>query len=170
MSTGREPHRPGPVEWVTLGLVCASSMLSALLELLFVARFYVGTVIVPLVVIAAVVGNAGLSWWGFRLAGSTRGAVLPLVSWLLVVLGLTLYNRPEGDLFVINEYGEQGAFYALVLIGAGAGFATVMILSGRAVRRPAAPPAPPTRPSARPVPRPNKNAANRPTKRPPVGR
>ena len=124
MSTGREPHRPGPVEWVTLGLVCASSMLSALLELLFVARFYVGTVIVPLVVLAAVVGNVGLSWWGFRLAGSTRGAVLPLVSWLLVVLGLTLYNRPEGDLFVLGVHGQQYAYYGLLFAGAIAGFAT----------------------------------------------
>jgi hypothetical protein len=165
-----DQERPGLADWVSLALICASAAFSALLELLFLARFYVGTVIVPLVVLVAVVGNAALSAWGFSIARSTRGAVLPLAGWLLVVLGLSLYTRPEGDLFVINAYHEQAAFYALLLLGAGAGFATTIVLSGRAARALADRPTPRGRP---PAPRPSpsaKSSANRPTKGPRVTR
>ncbi|HZZ97556.1 MAG TPA: hypothetical protein VFE19_11085 [Jatrophihabitantaceae bacterium] len=130
--------------------------MSSLLELVFLAEFYVGTVIVPIMILAALVGNILLPLWGFRTVWRISGAVLPLVSWLIPMLALTMYNRPEGDLFVIGEFHQDTAFYGLLLIGAAAGFGTIVMISGRAARvsdpRPAARPSPNGREPARKVP------------------
>lgn len=134
---------PGPAEWVALAMLCGCGVLSALLEMLFLAEFYVGTIIVPVVVLAALGGNVLLPFWGFRLVHAARGAVLPVVFWLITILGLSLYTPPEGDLFVINAYHQQGAFYGLLLVGAIAGFATIVVVSGRATMPP------PPRPTAK---------------------
>jgi hypothetical protein len=117
---------PGAVEWVTLALICASSALSALLELLFLGQFYVGSIIVPLVIVAAIAGNLALPRWGMSVIGAGKGAVLPMLCWLIVLLVPSLYNRPEGDLFVIASYGQEYAFYGLLLGGSLAGFATIV--------------------------------------------
>jgi len=65
---------------------------------------------------------------GRALTGSTRGAVVPVVLWLIVILVPTLYNRPEGDIFVLAEHGQQYAYYGLLFAGAIAGFATIVVL------------------------------------------
>lgn len=119
----------GAVEWASFVLVCVSAALAALLELLFLAQFYIGTVIVPLVIIAAVAGNLVLPRLGRALIGTVKGAVAPVVLWLLVVLVPTMYNRPEGDLFVLGVYGQQYAYYGLLLGGAIAGFSTIVVLN-----------------------------------------
>jgi hypothetical protein len=117
---------PGAVEWLTLALICASAALSALLELLFLGQFYVGKVIVPLVIVAGVTGNIVLPRWGMSVVDAGKGAVLPVVCWLIVLLVPSLYNRPEGDLFVIATHGQEYAFYGLLLGGSLAGFATIV--------------------------------------------
>jgi len=118
----------GAAEWASFVLVCASAVLAALLELLFLAQFYIGTVIVPVVILAAIAGNLALPRLGRALIGSTRGAVVPVVLWLIVILVPTLYNRPEGDIFVLAEHGQQYAYYGLLFAGAIAGFATIVVL------------------------------------------
>ena len=119
----------GAAEWASFVFVCGSSALAALLEVLFLAEFYVGKVIVPVVIIAAVVGNVVLPRLGREVLGSAKGAVLPVVLWLIVILVPTMYNRPEGDLFVLGVYGQQYAYYGLLFAGAIAGFGTVVVLS-----------------------------------------
>ena len=53
--------------------------------------------------------------------GTVRGAIAPIALWLLVILVPTLYNKPEGDLFVLGVYGQQYAYYGLLFGGAVAG-------------------------------------------------
>jgi hypothetical protein len=118
-------ERPGAVEWVTFALICGSAVLSALLELMFLSRWYVGTVLVPVVILVAIVGNLGLPRWGFSVLGSVKGAVLPVVLWLLVIMVLALYNRPEGDILVLGNQGQSAGFYGLFFAGAIAGFVTI---------------------------------------------
>src|SRR5664279_1391067 len=117
MTFHRADEQPGPAEWVSVALLCGCAVLSAVLELLFLAEFYLGKVIVPVMVLAALVGNTLLSGWGFRIVGYARGAVLPLAFWVATLLGLSLFSRPEGDLFVIDAFHQTGAFYALLLMG-----------------------------------------------------
>lgn len=124
--------RPGALDWVSFALICGSTVLSALLEVMFLSQFYVGTVIVPVVVLAAIAGNVLLPRWGSAVLASGKGAVITVVLWLVVVLALTLYNRPEGDVFVLGNHGQQYAFYGLLFGGAVAGFVSIVQATGRA--------------------------------------
>ncbi len=126
--------RDGATEGVAIALLCGCALLSSLLELVFLGQFYIGTAIVPVMILAALVGNIVLPLWGFRTVARLSGAVLPLVFWLIPMLALTMYNRPEGDLFVIGEFHQDTAFYGLLLLGAAAGFGTIVMISGRAAR------------------------------------
>jgi hypothetical protein len=119
----------GAADWVSLVLVCASAALAALLELMLLAQFYIGKVIIPVVIVAAVAGNVYLPRLGRWVFGTVRGAIAPVALWLLVILVPTLYNKPEGDLFVLGVYGQQYAYYGLLFGGAVAGFGTVIVLS-----------------------------------------
>jgi hypothetical protein len=118
----------GAVEWASFAFICASAALAALLELFFLAQFYGGTVIIPVVIIAAIAGNLVLPRLGRAVIGGAKGAVVPVVLWLIVILVPTLYNRPEGDIFVLAEYGQQYAYYGLLFTGAIAGFGTIVVL------------------------------------------
>jgi hypothetical protein len=126
-----ERDRPGAIEWLSFAFICGSMVLSALLEVMFLGQFYAGTVIIPVVVLAAIVGNLMLPWWGSAVLASGKGAVIPVVLWLVVVLVLTLYNRPEGDVFVLGNEGQQYAFYGLLFGGAIAGFVSIVLATGR---------------------------------------
>lgn len=139
---------PGAAEWVALALVCGSGVLSGVLEVLYVGQFYVGTTVVPVVVLAAVLGNILLPRWGFRAVSRAAGAVLPVACWLVPVLVLSTYSRPEGDVLVIAEFQQQWVFYGVLLGGSIAGFVTIFVLTGRRV---APPPQP--RPGGRPGPK-----------------
>jgi hypothetical protein len=116
----------GAADWLAFVLICASAALAALLEVLFLTQFYIGSVIVPLVILVAIVGNLALPRMGFAAIRSPVGAVLPVLLWLVVVLVPVLYSRPEGDLFVLGEYGQQWAYYGMLFAGAIAGFACVI--------------------------------------------
>lgn len=161
---------PGAAGWVTVAFLCGAAALSAMLELAFLSEFYAGTVIIPVTIVAAMVGNVLLPMLGLRALGRTAGAVLPLLCWLIPVLVLTMYNRPEGDLFVIAEYQQQYAFYGLLLGGSAAGLATVVLAGGNASarRNPPVRPAPQRRPPAAR----QSSSTRRPSagKRPPVSR
>ena len=62
-------------------------------------------------VVIAVVGNVALGTAGRRLTGSTAGAVVPAVVWLVVALGLAS-GRREGDV-VLTTGGPSIAFLIL---------------------------------------------------------
>lgn len=122
------------LDWVSLVLVCAAAVLCGLLQIAFLGQFYVGATIVPLMIIAAIVSNIVLPLLGYRAVRAARGAVLPVLFWLLVVLGLTVYNRPEGDLWVISAFGQSWAFYGVLLLGTVAGFVTIIAVGGLTTR------------------------------------
>ena len=113
-------------DWLTFVLICGSALLAAVLEVMFLTQFYIGTVIVPVVIIAAIAQNLVLPKLGHETVRSTLGAVVPVGVWLVFVLVPVLYNRPEGDLFVLGEHGQEYAYYGLLFAGAVAGFATVV--------------------------------------------
>ena len=124
-------ERPGAVDWLTFALICGSVVLSAVLELMLLSQWYIGTVLVPFVIVAAIVSNSALPYWGFSVIGSAKGAVIPVGLWLLVIVFPTLYVRPEGDILVLGNHGQNYGFYGLLFLGAIAGFATVVLSSGR---------------------------------------
>lgn len=121
--------RPGAAEWVSFVLICASAALGSLLELMFLSQYYIGTVIVPVVILATVAQNLVLPRWGRSVLDANKGAVLPVALWLVVTLVPTLYTRPEGDLFVLGTDGQQYAYYAMLFAGAIVGFGTVVVLT-----------------------------------------
>jgi hypothetical protein len=154
--TGPAAPRSG---WLTVLLLCGCAVFSALLELLFIP-LYVGSVLVPVTVVAALASNILLPRWGYAAVGRLSGAVLPVLCWLVPLLALTVYQRPEGDVLVLAGQGQQWAFYGVLLVGAVAGFATV-IVSERPMPR--TPPTAPVSTTRRPAP-------GKPGKRPPLSR
>lgn len=129
-------------DWGLVVLLCVSAALSAGLEVLFIP-LYVGSVLVPVVVLAAIVVNIVLPGWGYRAVSSLGGGLAPLLCWLVLVLVLTLYPRAEGDVLVLGGGGQVWTFYGVVLLGSAAGFTTIARQSAAAAPRPGRPSAPP---------------------------
>ena len=100
--------RPAAAERDVAGLVllCAAALLAGVLEVLFVP-FYVGSGLVPVVLPIADRDATGTGC-GSDTSGcaTTAGAVAPLVAWVVPVLGLTTFPRPEGD---VLDRGQQRA-------------------------------------------------------------
>jgi hypothetical protein len=94
------------------GLISLFSIGLAVVEA-FLVPLRIGTVPLPLSVLLAVVGNAGLTKLAVRQTGSIVWGVLQPVLWLLVIVVLSL-PRPEGDLIV------PGSLTGLVFLFAGA--------------------------------------------------
>lgn len=112
-------------DWAMLVVLCAAALLSGILEVLFVP-LYVGSVLVPIVIVFAVAGNLLLPRLGRVLVASGAGSLVPFLSWLVPVLGLTLFPRPEGDVLVPGGNGQQWTFYGVLLGGCLAGFASTL--------------------------------------------
>ena len=88
----------------------------------FLVPLRVGTVMLPVSPVLAVVGNIAVGVLGARAAGSRAGAVVPGAAWLIAVLALGS-ARPEGDV-ILPGGGGEGAV-ALAFIGLGAVAAAV---------------------------------------------
>jgi len=122
------------------GLValCGCGALSALLEL-FLVPLYAGATLVPITVFFAVVGNIVLVLLGRELVPKGNARVLPFVVWAIVVLGITLFPRPEGDVILPGGGGGvEYVGYGVVLGGLAAGIVTSILTAPRPAR-PAAP-------------------------------
>ena len=117
--------------------VAAAAGWLALVEV-FWLPLRVGGVLVPLSVVAAVVGNLLLPAVALRLTGSRLVAVLPAVVWLVVTVG-AMTRRPEGDL-VMGGGGSTGAVnLVFLMLGVlAAAFSVGRLLGGP--RRPAVDP------------------------------
>ncbi len=81
-------------DWLGVALLCACSVLAAILELMFIP-LYAGTVLIPAAVVGAVVGNALLPRLAWALVPSMRAAALPLLAWLVVMLAVVLLPGPK---------------------------------------------------------------------------
>ncbi len=104
-------------------------------------------VLVPVSVVAAVVGNLLLVWLALRLSGSRLVAVLPALTWAVVVVA-AMDRRPEGDL-VLTGVGALGAVnLAFLLLGmVAAAIAVGWALGSRPPDRPAVRTAPARHPA-----------------------
>jgi hypothetical protein len=91
----------------------------------------VAGVLVPLSVVAALVGNHLLVTLTHRLTGSRVVAVLPAVTWLAIALAATS-RRPEGDLVAVGT----GGLGAVTLAFLGLGVVGAALAVGRVVATP----------------------------------
>ena len=97
---------PRAVERAVGGLtVVVVAVWLALVEV-FWLPLRIGGLLVPLSVVAAVVGNLLLPGWALRLTGSRLVAALTGVAWLGVAIA-GMIRRPEGDL-IITGGGATG--------------------------------------------------------------
>lgn len=76
----------------------------------------IGGLLVPLSVIAAVVGNLLLVATALRLSGSRVVAVLPALVWLVVAVA-AMMRRPEGDLVMTGGGAPGTVNLAFLLLG-----------------------------------------------------
>ncbi|TQN37385.1 hypothetical protein FHU33_4036 [Blastococcus colisei] len=138
----------GRVGWGLAAVVVAGWL--ALVEV-FWLPLRVGGLVVPLSVVAAVVGNLMLPAAALRLSGSRLVAVLPAVVWLVVAIG-AMTRRPEGDL-VMTGGGATGVVnLAFLMLGVlAAAFSVGRVLGG--------PRRPPVDPQAVPAPDPARSPA-----------
>jgi hypothetical protein len=136
--------RPGlrrvtELAWSAFSVVLVAGWL-ALVEVFWLPLRVAG-VLVPISVVAAVVGNLLLVGTALRLTGSRLVAVLPAVTWLGVTLA-AMDRRPEGDLILIGTGALGVVNLAFLLLGVlAAAFAVGRALAGP-VRRPTVPPGP----------------------------
>jgi hypothetical protein len=97
----------------------------------------VGGVLVPLSVVAAVVGNLLLVGVAYRWSRSRVVAVLPALAWLAVALGAAR-RRPEGDLVIVGTGALGYVGLAFLLVGVvAAAFAVGRVLASPRRRTPA---------------------------------
>lgn len=114
---------------VALGVLAFLVALEVAVLECFLLPSYLGSVPVPLSIVAAVAGNVLLPATALRLSGSRVVGVLPVLGWLAVVVAAAV-PRPEGDLIVTGSL--RGL--AFLLLGALAGAYAV----GRVIAHPAA--------------------------------
>jgi hypothetical protein len=119
---------------LALILVCASAVLSGLLDILFVP-LYLGSTPLPIAVLAAVAGNVLLPTLAVRAVGRAGAGLAALACWFLPVVVLSMYLRPEGDVIVLAQHSQEYTFYGVLLAGVVAGVATIVLLGRRASRR-----------------------------------
>jgi hypothetical protein len=116
-------------DWAGVVLIAACGALAGLLESLLVPLYW-GSVIFPLAVVCAVVGNVALPRLASALVPTTTAALAPFLGWLIVVVGFGVLSRPEGDVILPGSPGKlEFVTYGLLLGGALAGTATVVLSS-----------------------------------------
>lgn len=99
--------------WALAAVVVATWL--ALVEVFWLPLRVAGA-LVPLSIVAAVVGNLLLPAAALRLSGSRLVAVLPALAWLVVAVG-AMVRRPEGDL-VMTGGGVTGVVnLAFLMLG-----------------------------------------------------
>jgi hypothetical protein len=102
----------------------------------------VAGVLVPVSVVAAVVGNLLLVDLAVRLTGSRLAAALPALTWATIVVA-AMDRRPEGDLLLTGSGALGTVDLAFLLLGmAAAAIAVGRALATRTPGRPAVSPAP----------------------------
>jgi hypothetical protein len=121
------------ISWGGTALLCGVGVLSALLEVLLIP-LRAGSILIPVTLLFAIGGNMALPRLARVLLDTTAAMVSAFLAWLLPMLILSLMPRPEGDVLVRGGGGEQWVYYGVLLGGAVAGVATI-VLHG-APRRP----------------------------------
>jgi hypothetical protein len=135
MTTSRRP-------WGTAGWGIGAVLVAAWLALVevFWLPLRVGPVLLPVSVVAAVVGNVLLVRIAHRTSGSRAVAVAPAITWLAVVIG-AMMRRPEGDLVLVGTGAAGVLNLVFLLLGVTAAAVAVGGALAGAPRRPVSPPA-----------------------------
>lgn len=132
------PRAAGLVDWAGVVLICAVAALAGVLEALF-TPYYIGKVIAPFAVLAALASNAVLPRMARALVPTTLAAVLPFLTWLVVIIAFGVVARPEGDVILPGAPGKvEAVVYGVLLGGALAGTVSVVTSAPPPVRRPRA--------------------------------
>jgi hypothetical protein len=117
-----------------VAVVVAAAWL-ALVEVFWLPLRVAG-VLVPVSVVAAIVGNLMLVHLALRLTGSRLVAVLPALVWVVVAVGGML-RRPEGDVLLTGGGALGMVNLAFLLLGVTAAAFAVGRALGGPPRRPA---------------------------------
>ena len=116
--------------WAALSVAAAAWL--ALVEV-FWLPLRVDGVLVPVSVVAAVLGNVVLVEGTHLLSGSRIIAVLPAITWLVVAFGAS-FRRPEGDLVIVGGSQDLGVVSLVFLL---CGVVAAAVAVGRVLARPA---------------------------------
>lgn len=118
------------------GLLAAVVSLWLALTEVFWLPLRVGSVLVPVSVLVAVVGNLLLPSAALRRSGSRVVAVVPALVWLVVVIA-AMTRRPEGDLVMIGRGAAGTVNLTFLLLGVLAAAVAVgrILGQGPVVRR-----------------------------------
>jgi hypothetical protein len=125
MNPGQVLARAG---WAVLAVLVAGWL--AVVEV-FWLPLRVGGVLVPVSVVAAVVGNLLVVRAARWLSGSGVVALLPAVAWVVVVVA-AMIRRPEGDLLIVGG-GDTGVVNLGFLL---VGVVAAAFAAGRALAEP----------------------------------
>jgi hypothetical protein len=134
---------PRAVERAVGGLVVVVVAVWLALVEVFWLPLRIGGLLVPLSVVAAVVGNLLLPGWALRVTGSRLVAGLTGVAWLGVAVA-GMIRRPEGDLIITGGGATGVVNLGFLLFG--------VLAAAFAVGRAMAGPRPPVRDDAAPDP------------------
>ena len=115
--------------WGIAGVAAAAWL--ALVEV-FWLPLRAGTVLVPVSVVVAVLGNVVVVEGVHRLSGSRAVAVLPALTWLVVAFGAS-FRRPEGDLLIPGGTQDLGVLGLVFLLS---GVVSAAVAVGRVLARP----------------------------------
>jgi hypothetical protein len=143
-----EPEAPLP-SWLTatgVGVFCLVSILSALVEVLLVP-LYIGSIIFPLTLLLAAVGNIALPRLVSVLHDSGIAIALPSILWVTTVFGIGTVNTSGGDVLVPGGGNDQYVSLGLLFGGTLACVIGTVRANGkrpRALRPPIAAPPQPT--------------------------
>jgi CDP-diglyceride synthetase len=110
----------------------------------------VAGLLVPVSVVAAVVGNLLLVGLALRLTGSRVAAALPALTWGAVVIA-AMIRRPEGDLVLTGQGALGTVNLAFLLLGLTAAAFAVGRALGSRPGRPAVSPGSPADPAPHPA-------------------
>lgn len=128
--------RAGVVDWLGVGVLVGCAALLAALEL-FLVSLYAGSLIMPVSVAVAILGNVVLPRLAFGLTRSVAAAAAPFVAWLVVLFIVGLMPRPEGDVVVPGAGAPEYVYFATLLCGIIAGAITLVVCATPAPRAPA---------------------------------
>jgi hypothetical protein len=112
--------------WIAVGVLTACGALSALLESMLIP-LYAGRVLVPVAVVFAFASNIALPRLARAAIARTSAAIAPFAGWLLVILVLNAFTRPEGDVIYPGGKGLQWVTYGVILGGALAGTVSIVL-------------------------------------------
>ena len=113
--------------WAGVAVVTGCGVLSALVESLLIPLYY-GRVLVPITVVLTLVLNFALPRLARAAVDRTGAAVAPFVGWLLVILVLNGFPRPEGDVIYPGGSGYlPWVSYGVLLGGTLAGAVSIVL-------------------------------------------